>query len=264
MSIRLTIIDPASRDALKDLGLRTYEDFVSCQAGEVVGRTSTTETRRVPAGGGDSFHLKIYRYAGRQWRHRFRRDKGFIEARNYQVLANRCSVRVPEVLAHGSRRSGFRLMDAFIVTRTIPLATPLDEWVDGVWPDPCAARDNRTRRNLIAESAAVASRMHASGFFHIDLQWRNMLVTEDAGGGPCLWVIDSARGGLRRNGVYQAHGRLRDLSSLSKSARTRMTRREQVSWLRLYFGVRRLSRAHHDIVRTIQQDRAIKDHHASA
>lgn len=115
------------------------------------------------------------------------------------------------------------------------------------------------RRHLLETTADLVSRMHAAGFFHIDLQWRNMLVSEDGARCPRVFVIDSARGGLRRSRLFQMHGRLRDLSSLYKLARFRVPVREQVGWLRRYLGVHRLQHEHRMMIQTILCDRRIKD-----
>jgi hypothetical protein len=116
------------------------------------------------------------------------------------------------------------------------------------------------RSRLLEETAGLVSRMHAAGFVHVDLQWRNLLVVENGGIGPTIYVIDSARGGLRGWVLYQLHGRLRDLSSLYKLGRVLLTRREQIRWLRRYLGVRRLSACeHHALAWTILHDRGIKD-----
>jgi tRNA A-37 threonylcarbamoyl transferase component Bud32 len=266
MGIKLTIIEHEFRPVLESLGLRAYEDYASGRVGEIVGRSNTTETLRVPVRSDDAsavLYLKRYRYEGHAWRHRFRRDKAAIEARNYQILRQECGLPVPDVIAYGSRRRGLRLLDAFILTRGIPDSMPLDELVATRWPDPRAAVGNELRQQLLSETARFVSQMHAAGFFHVDLQWRNLLVADRGSAWPTVWAIDSARGGRRRWGVLAAHGRLRDLSSLAKQAMIRMTARERIRWLRCYFGVARLSAEHHAIVRTILRDRDAKDTHST-
>ncbi len=115
------------------------------------------------------------------------------------------------------------------------------------------------RRHLLETTADLVARMHAAGFFHIDLQWRNLLVSEDGSRRPRVYVIDSVRGGPRRWRPFQMHGRLRDLSSLYKLARSQVPVREQVGWLWRYLGVRRLRHEHRVMIQTILCDRRIKD-----
>ncbi|MBN2561840.1 MAG: hypothetical protein JXQ75_13015 [Phycisphaerae bacterium] len=261
MDVRLTIHEPRMRPTLEAYGLRQYEDYLAPALGEAVGRSKTTQTRRIVldgADGKDTFYLKIYRHEGSRRRHRFLRDKASIEARNYRTLSERCGVIVPDVIAHGCRRRGWRLLDAFILTRAVPRATPLDRYVRMRWPRLQAAVDDPMRHNLLEGTAELVSRMHARGFFHVDLQWRNLLVVDNGTDRPAFGIIDSARGGLRWWRVHREHGRLRDLSSLYKLGRLWLTRGEQVRWLRRYLGVRRLSAEHRLLIRTILYDRSIK------
>jgi tRNA A-37 threonylcarbamoyl transferase component Bud32 len=262
MGIKLTLIEPDLSPILESLGLRQYEDYISRRLGEPVARSSTTETLRIPlcgAAGPDLLFLKRYRYQGDCWRHRFRRDKASIEARNYRIIRQLRSLPAPDAIAYGSRRQGLRLLDAFILTRGIPDAIPLEAFASTRWPDPRIAYHDGLRQYLIDETARVVSQMHTAGFFHVDLQWRNLLVANAHSASPVLYLIDSARGGLRRGQVFAAHGRLRDLSSLAKQAMIMMTARERVRWLRCYFGVGSLSPEHHAIARAIMHDRDIKD-----
>jgi len=248
----------------------------------VVGRSSTSQTRRielerVPAAesgtaestGGEVLFLKVYRYAGQTRRLGLWPDKGAIEARNYRILRQCCDIDVPDVIAYGSRRSRGYLLDAFILTRAIPHVRPLEELSQrrsdesrpgaGGPDDSAAVARDSLRSYLLCQTAEMVARMHAACFYHIDLQWRNILISDDHSPRPRIFVIDSARGSLRHWGVFRAHGRLRDLSSLYKEARMRLTAREQIGWLRRYFGVRRLGREHHAMIQAILDDRRIKD-----
>lgn len=253
MSTLLTIADDALRDLLRTAGLYSYDDFLHCTLGEVVHESGTTLTRRIVlrhADFADTLYLKIYRPGPL---HGWTRSRPLREGRNYLLLRDRCAISVPDVIAFGSRRSFGRWKDGFILTRAVPNAVPLDRVPECTGP---------LRRYLLDQTAAIVSRMHAVGFYHIDLQWRNLLVSDDGTDAPEVYVIDSARGGPRRWRILREHGRLRDLSSLSKEARHRLTSREQLRWLRFHLGVRRFAPAHRALIRTIHYDRAIKDHEA--
>ena len=253
MSTLLTIADDALHDPLRSAGLVHYEDYLRCVWGEVVHRSTTSVTRRidVPRGGiADSLYLKTYRPAAlRGWTH----SRPIREGRNYLILRDRCEVNVPELIAFGVRRTLGRWTDGFILTRAVPNAIPLDRLPECIGP---------LRRHLLAKTSAMVARMHSVGFYHIDLQWRNLLLSDDGTDTPEVYVIDCARGGLRHWRVLREHGRLRDLSSLSKEARRHLTTREQLRWLKSYLGVRRFTSAHQALIRTIQYDRALKDHEA--
>lgn len=282
MATRLTILDDGMRHVLTSRGLSRYEDYADTAIGEVVSRSSTTQTRRIrwndapgvttgdpPDGSSGEFYLKVYRYSGKTRRLALWPDKGSMEARNYRTLRRHCGVSVPDVIAYGSRRRWGYLLDAFILTRAIPHAVSLDDFAKRRWgPNRCNAESQATtvlddplRHYLLIHTADIVARMHRAGFFHIDLQWRNILIADDGSDRPRIFLIDSARGSLREWKILQAHGRLRDLSSLYKEAHLQLTPREQVLWLRRYFGVSRLTQDHHAMIQAIQADRRIKDHH---
>lgn len=253
MSITLTIVDDALRADLRAAGLVAYDDFLNCTQGEAAHQSVTTSTRRIVprhSGIADTLYLKTYR-RGRLggWM----RNTPEREGRNYLILRDRCDINVPDVIAFGSRREFGRWTDGFILTRAVPHAVSLDRLTE------CAAP---LRRYLLDCTSALVARMHAYGFYHIDLQWRNLLISDNGFDTPDIYVIDSARGGLRRWRVLREHGRLRDLSSLYKEARRRLTRKEQLRWLRAYLAVHRFAPQHRALIRTILYDRAIKDHEA--
>jgi len=241
-------------------GTRT---FIGFEAGAIVGESGTTETRRftIPsAHGRDVFYLKKYRYLGVRRRHRFRVDKAAIEARNYATLRRRCGVAAPEVVVHGSRRRGWRLLDAIIVTREVAQAVSMEALFERRWPRADRAAGDPARAALLAEAARVVGRMHRSGFYHIDLQWRNLLVSGADAACASICVCDSPRGGLRRWRPHRMHGALRDLSSLHKEARRRMTRTQQMRWLSDYLRASGLRADRRALIWTIFLDRVIKDH----
>ncbi|MEE8170546.1 MAG: lipopolysaccharide kinase InaA family protein [Phycisphaerae bacterium] len=247
MGVDFTFVEQGMRPLLAACGLREYADFVDCAAGEVVSRSGTTLTRRLELDDGvrrETVYLKRYRYDGDRWRHRFRRHKGFVEARNYAILRERCGVRVPDVIAYGGRRSGWRLLDAFLITRAVAGAEPLDRLLVG------QSSTLSTRRALMRVVAETTARMHARHFYHFDLQWRNLLIrpSDDAFE---VFVIDSSRGGLRHSPPGRRHGRVRDLASLDKLGRVHLSRADRIRWLRHYLGAERLDsgarRLMHDV-----------------
>lgn len=244
-------------DLLTSCGFLAYEDFARSSRGDAVSRTGTSETRRLELRNGarsELVFLKQYRYGGPRTRSRFRRHKGAIEARNYERL-RRCGVPVPDVVALGSRCVGWQLADAFIMTRGIRDARPLDE----AWPQRSASTpaDRAWRRAVAERLLEIVTRMHRRHFYHIDLQWRNILVA-DGPRGPELTVIDSSRGGRRWSPWMRRHCRLRDLASLDKSARQWVSRTDRVRWLKRYSSAAGRAMDWRDVARWIGRDRARK------
>lgn len=262
MQIELTFSNPKDQPILASAGLRDYADFVNCAAGDIVAQGSDSTMRRISirhAGGEHSYFLKVYRFTGRRKRWALQGDKVSAEVRNARTLAS-LGINVPEIICHGSRAGLFRIRDSFLVTRAIPWAMPLDAFVDTL----VQSRNGAQRHLLLHASAAMIRRMHDARFFHIDLQWRNILVAPAPDGPPTLYLIDSTRGGLRPPGICAEHGRLRDLSSLAKDAQPRLSRTEMIRWLRVYLGVPRLTAQHRLIIHTIERDRILKDNSGRA
>lgn len=270
MGERLVISAPQYGPMLARLGLRSYSDFADCDVGSVVSKSGSTLTRRIEVPdadaaatdgmctqrGGITLYLKQYRHDGPRSRHRFRQAKCGVEVRNYRLLRERCCVNVPEVVAYGARRRGWRLVDAFILTRGIDDAVPLDAW----WAQRYRAGSvpNGVIREILDRGRAMVARMHRAGFFHIDLQWRNVLIREAAEGVE-LFVLDSSRGGMRYSPWMTRHARLRDLSSLEKSAREHLSLRHRMRWLRSYLADVPCRGSSRDWARRIAEDRVRKD-----
>jgi len=310
MSIQWTIVDEAGAAVLADAGFATYVDFVDRQPGQEVGKSSTTRTTRfrtseprtevrggsgeiavrqgvgipahtphpppAPAGGSDDagpidVFIKVYRYMGDQWRHRFRRDKASLEANNYALLKD-IGIGTPGIIAFGSRRSGFRLVDAVIITRALPDVISLDRLFEQRWPDARKHANDSLRADVLAQVLDEVRRMHDAEFFHVDLQWRNILIG-GLGSQPSavshqpsadmgrirVYFLDAPRGGIRRSPWAQEHGRLRDLSCLYKEARRRLSRTEQLRWLLIYRGETRVTPATRATIAALVLDRMVKD-----
>lgn len=257
MATLLRILEPGVESALHRAGLVTFNDFLECRLGESVHASSATETRRIrlPGDDGQDCFLKVYLYAGRPPIGRLAACKPMREARNYELL-RACGLDVPDVLAVGARRSRGVTAVGFLLTRAIPRACPLADY----WEQSRRAGKGRAeRRNIIRRTAEMVSRMHAAHLYHIDLQWRNLLVSPNGADDPRVFVLDCVRGGRRIHPLRRAHGRLRDLSSIFKEAPGRLSRAEQVRWLRYYLGASKLTEVHRAMIRAILMDRAIKD-----
>ncbi|RIK69308.1 MAG: hypothetical protein DCC65_00770 [Planctomycetota bacterium] len=267
MSILLRILEPEMKAPLAAAGLIRYADFVGCAGGEVVHQSGTTCTRRLTvrtASGDDVLYLKAYRYDGKAVPFRLTSSKPLREARNYRLLREQCGIDVPDVVALGSRRRGPLMTDGFVVTRAVPDCQPLDAFAAGRPNLRLDGLRDKLCRDVMERTAEAVARMHTARVYHIDLQWRNMLVSLTNPEEPRVYLLDCARGGRRRHPWRCEHGRLRDLSSLYKEARVRLSPRQQIWWLRRYLDVRKLTEVHRLMMGSILLDRAIKDHEESA
>lgn len=271
MSDSMIFFQPRYVAALAALGLTTLDDFLAEQAGRLVSAHGLTHTRCIEfTHGGQTLagYLKTYNYTHRPLRHRFIRDKARREAENFAVLRHHCGLSAPTVVCVGARRRLGALVRSFILTLELSASRPLVELWDAA---------PMHRRELLGGSPGVVARMHAAGFVHIDLRWRNILVRREGDRPLELVPIDCVRGGLRRSRLGREHGRLRDLSSLCKDAQPRLTRTQLLRWYLAYAAAlgdadpgqrrrtanggarRRLDGLHRQAIRVILRDRDSKD-----
>ncbi len=150
-----------------------------------------------------------------------------IEAKNYCLL-RRLGILVPEVLAVGERRKYGGLIDAFIITSGIANAVNLEEF---------AKRSDAAdfMPAILDQLADIVGTMHGANFFHIDLQWRNILVQE-MNGEVMIYLIDCPRGGRRWEFFRRWNGRLHDLAGLDKLAGLYLSPKQRLKWFKQYAG----------------------------
>ena len=262
MAQSVTWHDRRWRGAIQADGFRDYEDFISARTGQPVWERSATQTFRLTArdpedGRPTGLYLKKYRYPRQRWRSMFRPDKPSVEQRNYEYLRRNVGNVVPIVVATGRRRQWMMLRDAFILTVELSGCDQLDTYAQTHWEGTPVERERVRQDRLIETTADLIRRMHEAGFYHIDLQWRNILVRFE--GEPeeaRAFLIDAPRGGRLLLWVRRRHGRLRDLSSLDKLARLYLTRTQRLRWFTRYTGRRRISPSDRRLIEAILADRA--------
>jgi len=261
MAPSVTWHDPRWQQALAACGLQEYDDLIAPRDGELVWERSTTQTFRVHAddptsGRPASLYLKRYVYPDRRWRFLLRRDKPAIERQNYELIREHVGPVVPEVIATGRRRRWGMLHDAFILTAELAGCVQLDDYARSHWGARPRPEERARQDHLIRTTAELVGRMHAAHFYHIDLQWRNILVRFDTSHRGEAFFLDAPRGGRRWWCLRRRHGRLRDLSSLDKLARIYLTRTQRLRWFVHYTGRRRPDRADRRLIATVLADRA--------
>ncbi|MFA9477622.1 lipopolysaccharide kinase InaA family protein [Phycisphaerales bacterium AB-hyl4] len=177
---------------------------------------------------------KEYRFAKPSWRFWGRASKARREFRNLQTII-RLGVTCAEPVACGERRDVLgRLRLAFIVTRAVPDAPPMDQFLPTHCDDAGNPAHARLRRQIIDQLAEQVACIHRGGFAHNDLHWRNVLVRLEDDGQPRLVWIDCPRGGrfgLRWLGQRKM---IKDLATLDRTAVTCCTLRERLRFARQY------------------------------
>jgi len=197
----------------------------------------------LPGGGALEVFYKQYEFARPAWKFFGRPSKALCEFQNYATFA-RLGIACAEPVACGEERDALgRLRRAFIVTRAIPAAKTLVEF----WSERRTTRIERTR--LIEQLAHWTKRIHNENFFHHDLVWRNILVSQENSSAPQLWWIDCPRGGFNRWPPLRTRKQLKDLASLDKSAARLCSRTERLRFVKVYLGIQRLTDAAKKLIR---------------
>ncbi len=240
-------IDPAYRDGLRAGALDRVDDVLTRTAGLVAAWSRTTDTVHVAGVDGDpGFYVKRYYYA--TWRKRVRgtfRGTFFGAHRGraeFHLLREMRALGLPAVrpVAHGARRVGHFVTACFLITEEVPGARNLTTFARDIITgrEPL---DDEQRVLLVRRLARQVAELHAAGFAHGQLFWRNVLVRMGPTGEPEFFFLDvrPRRGGRRlgRRGRWW----LLELSHMAASAQPFTSLRERVRFLAEYHGARRLS-----------------------
>jgi tRNA A-37 threonylcarbamoyl transferase component Bud32 len=231
------IVDPAFQQRFRESNLDSTGAVLRHFCAETAGRKRTavtSSTIRFADGSSEQVFLKQYVFPSPAWSFVGRRSKARREFENYGVFRS-LNIPCPLAIACGELRDGLgRLRRAFILTRAVPDARNLIEFVQARCPNRGNAAARQLRRGIIARLAPMVARIHVEGFFHNDLVWRNVLVVAGTGGTPELWWIDCPRGRFARLG----RGRLRvkDLALLDRAAAELCSRGERLAFVKAYLG----------------------------
>lgn len=240
-------IDPAYREGLRACALDRVGDVLTRTAGLVAAWSRSTDTVYVAGPDGDpGFYVKRYYYT--TWRKRLRGAfRGtFLGAHRgqaeFHLLREMLALGLPAArpVAYGARRVGHFVTACFLITEEVPGARNLTTFARDVITGR-ASLDDEQRALLVRRLARQVAELHAAGFAHGQLFWRNVLVRIGPTGEPEFFFLDvrPRRGGRRlgRRGNWWLH----ELSHLAASAQPFTSRRERVRFLTEYYGARRLS-----------------------
>lgn len=235
-------IDPAYRERLEQVGLAGVPDILARLGERVAAWSRTTDTVYVRGPAGQpGFYLKRYLYP--RWRKRLRgalrgtvvgTHRGLAEYRALQTM-RRLGVPAIRPVAYGTRRIGPFLKACFLITEEAPESVNLTTFARQIASGDASVGYSR-RTALCRALAGQVARMHAAGFVHGKLFWRNILVREPVGGEPELFFLDARP--PRRLERIGASRQLRreDLSHLAASALPFTTRTDRLRFMRVYAG----------------------------
>lgn len=209
-------------------------DAVFALEGQRVTKNPMTQVLRIRVGERD-YYLK--RYAGlgkRPLRRMLDTPRVQAEWENLQRFAA-WGIPIAPLVACGLEKQGGRFVRGALVTAGVPNATDLSQIaVAGEWH-----HKSRRWRDGISQQLAQATRtMHAHGFAHNDLKWRNLLV-DDAGR---LFFIDCPTGRFWWP-PFLAYRIVKDLACLDKVAKYHLTRSQRLRFYLDYVQKQRLDTA---------------------
>jgi tRNA A-37 threonylcarbamoyl transferase component Bud32 len=237
----LLLVDPAFRRRLEELNIDSAVAVLRFLGGDAITDNNTVvapATLRFRDGSVEQVFFKQYIFPAPAWAFIGRRSKARREFENYAAFS-RMDIPCAQALACGELRDGLgRLRRAFILTRAVPDAQTLIEFVQTRCPSRAAVASRKLRQDIITRFAPMVGRMHQWKFFHNDLVWRNILVTCPPQGTPGLWWIDCPRGRFAWFGRRRLQ--LKDLAALDKQASRNCTRAERLAFVKAYLGKRRL------------------------
>lgn len=250
------VIDPAFRERLRALGLDHVQAVLDRVEGRVMAWSRTSDTLFVPdASCGAGFYLKRYRYP--RWPARWRAalrgtlvgpHRARAEARLLTEMI-RLGLPAARPVAYGARREGLFVSCSFLLTEGIPQATNLTQYA--LSRRGCALPP-RTLHLWTRELAGMVQRLHASGFSHGQLFWRNLIVRAWPNEAPEFFVLDPRprHGRRRRSGQRWCH---EELAQLCASAAPFVSRACRMRFARAYFGGQSITPAVKQTLREISR-----------
>ena len=217
-------------------------DSVFALEGEHIAKNPMSEVLRVTVAGTDYF---VKRYTGlgkRPLRRMLDQPRVATEWLNLQRFAT-WGIATAPLVAYGLEKRWGRFIRGALITAGIPHATDLRQIAEE--GDP--RLKSRRWRDGISHQLALATRtMHAHGFAHNDLKWRNLLV-DDAGR---LFFIDCPTGGLW-HGPFLRYRIIKDLACLDKVAKYHLSRTQRLRFYLDYAQKERLDIANKKRIRKI-------------
>lgn len=209
-------------------------DAVFAIEGEVLGKSPMSQVLRVRIDGRDYY---VKRYAGlgkRPLRRLLDRPRVQNEWENLQRFAA-WGIPTAALVAYGQESRLGKFVRGALVTAGIPDTVDLRQIVTA----PNQPRKSRRWWDGVSHQLAEATRaMHAHGFAHNDLKWRNLLV--DAAGK--LYLIDCPVGGFWR-GPFLRYRIVKDLACLDKMAKYHLSRTQRLRFYLDYLQKNKLGAA---------------------
>jgi hypothetical protein len=240
-------VDPAYREALRACGLLRVEAILRRVDGRIAAWSRSTDTLHVPGPAGQpGFYLKRYYYPTLRKRLRgtfrgtfFGLHRGQAEYRALQAM-RALGISAARPVACGARRVAHFVTACFLITEEVPDARNLTTFArDVVTGRELLPRLQRLR--MIDGLARQVAEMHAAGFSHGQLFWRNIVVRHGLAGTPEFFFLDAQPMPAWRRWSPGIAFWQHELAHLTVSALPFTTRAERLRFLLRYFAGERLT-----------------------
>jgi tRNA A-37 threonylcarbamoyl transferase component Bud32 len=219
--------------ALEKIGIAKGNNWARLSPGQFIsGGSPITNCYRVELDNGEVGYFKRYVYDKPRPQFWMLPSKAAVEVFGYDFM-HRHGMEVPEVVAYGEQRHRGTLFAAFIVTKEIPDTINLTEFARDQWFGMREPERSATYKQISERLCAQVKAMHAAGFFHHDLKWKNILLRHDAAGWHPIW-IDCPRAARIR--LRKRRSVIIDLGRLGRLAGQYLSVKQQLRWLHAYLG----------------------------
>ena len=225
-------------------------DAVFALKGERLGRDPLCEVVRVEYEGvryyakryaGNGKNARKQRYGLRQW---LAPPRVRIEWRNL-LLFRKWGIPTARLAAYGLERERGAYRRGALITEEICNTRDLAHLTK---QNDARLHDPRWVREISTQVARITRRMHAEGFVHNDLKWRNLLVTD--GDAPTVYLIDCPSGGFWYP-PFLNYRIVKDLACLDKLAVRVLTRTQRLRFYLDYVQRPRLNKSDKARVRRV-------------
>jgi RIO-like serine/threonine protein kinase len=184
-------------------------------------------------------YIKKYVRSGKFLRKYIGRSRVRAEWENLHVF-DALGIPTPPLVAWGEERHAFRFVRGALVTAEVPYAINLLDLFHARSP---WIFEREKFRLLAAQIADYTRRLHEAGFAHGDLNWRNILVSQDpALTVPQVYFFDSPAGRYW-SWPFLEHRITKDLALLEKVARRGLSLRWRLWFYHQYTGRKKMTAA---------------------
>jgi len=201
------------KDFLLQQGIEDLETFLKRHLHNTYYLSGRTPHPSIPIKGGKRIVIRLYSHGGLF--RAFNRNLYFFGSRSFQELSMTENIRscgIPTIQPIGAIHQFIlpHLYQAYIISLEVPHAMNLIQYLQEIVLPPL--RDKLSaKRKIIRSAGCVLRQFHQAGFFHGDLQLKNILLAEDQ-----LLLIDFDR--TYRKPTLSVKEKMKNLLRLNRSA----------------------------------------------